>query len=92
MIVTMIKSPTVQVGEIHMPVMREDEYAENKETIHCALILECKEISAATNLLPFGSRATIENIINNIIYLGLPKRISFLDASDKEGKPEEVTL
>ena len=33
-----------------------------------------------------------ENIINNIIYLGLPKRISFLDASDKEGKPEEVTL
>ena len=34
----------------------------------------------------------LENIINNVIYLGLPKRISFLDASDKEGKPEEVTL
>ena len=40
MIVTMIKSPTVQVGEIHMPVMREDEYAENKETIQPAPSLE----------------------------------------------------
>ncbi len=57
---------------------------ENKETIHCALILECKEISAAVNLLPFGTRATIENIINNIIYLGLPKRIEFLLADKKE--------
>ena len=57
---------------------------ENKQTIHCALILECKEISAAANLLPYGSRATIENIINNIIYLGLPKRIEFLLADKKE--------
>ena len=57
---------------------------ENKRTIHCALLLECKNISAATNLLPFGSRATIENIINNTIYLGLPKRIEFLLADKKE--------
>ncbi|MBQ7387459.1 MAG: hypothetical protein IJW03_04755 [Clostridia bacterium] len=57
---------------------------DNRETIHCALILECKEISAAVNLLPFGSRATIENIINNIIYLGLPKRIEFLLTDKKE--------
>ncbi len=59
---------------------------ENKSTIHCALILECREISAAVNLLPFGARATIENIINNIIYLGLPRRIEFLTADKKETK------
>lgn len=53
--------------------------AENKQNIKCGLLLECKKIEAAVNLLPFGSRATIENIINNIIYLGLVKRIEFLD-------------
>jgi hypothetical protein len=52
---------------------------ENKQTIKCALLLECKQIEAAVNLLPFGTRATIENIINNVIYLGLVKRIEFLD-------------
>jgi hypothetical protein len=70
----------------------KDLSSENKNTIKCALLLECRGIESAVNLLPFGKRATLENIINNIIYLGLPKRISFLDASDKEGKPEEVTL
>lgn len=59
---------------------------ENKENIKCGLLLECKKIEAAVNLLPFGSRATIENIINNVIYLGLVKRISFLDGKEKEGK------
>ena len=52
---------------------------ENKQTIKCALLLECKQIEAAVNLLPFGTRATIENIVNNVIYLGLVKRIEFLD-------------
>lgn len=53
--------------------------SENKQNIKCGLLLECKRLEAAVNLLPFGSRATIENIINNIIYLGLVKRIEFLD-------------
>ena len=57
---------------------------ENKQSIKCGLLLECKKISAAVNLLPFGSRATIENIINNIIYLGLVKRIEFLDGEGKD--------
>ena len=52
---------------------------ENKQSIKCGLLLECKEIESAVNLLPFGKRKTIENIINNIIYLGLVKRIKFLD-------------
>ncbi len=55
---------------------------ENKESIKCGLLLECKKIEAAVNLLPFGTRATIENIINNIIYLGLVKRIEFLDGEE----------
>lgn len=56
---------------------------ENRETIKCGLLLECKKLEGAVNLLPFGKRATIENIINNVIYLGLPKRIEFLDADDE---------
>jgi hypothetical protein len=63
---------------------------ENKQTVKCALLLECKQIESAVNLLPFGNRATIENIINNIIYLGLVKRIEFLDKDGTEGKsPKE---
>ena len=52
---------------------------ENRATIKCALLLECKSIASATNLLPYGTRSTIENIISNIVYLGLPERIKFLD-------------
>ena len=59
---------------------------ENRQTIKCALLLECKKLESAVNLLPFGTRATIENIINNIIYLGLVKRIEFLD---RDGKGEK---
>ena len=62
---------------------------ENKQTIKCALILECKRIEAAVNLLPFGTKYTIENIIKNIIYLGLTKRIGFLDGDDEAQKKEE---
>lgn len=53
--------------------------SENKAVIKCGLLLECKKIEAAMNLLPYGNRVTIENILNNIIYLGLVKRIEFLD-------------
>ncbi len=66
--------------------------SENKQTIKCALLLECKNIELAVNLLPFGNKHTIENIINNIIYLGLPKRIEFLDKAgeDNEGGKSET--
>nr|MBE6544701.1 hypothetical protein [Oscillospiraceae bacterium] len=67
----------------------KDLTKENRESIKCALILECKKIEAAVNLLPFGTRATIENIINNIIYLGLVKRIEFLDGDGNREKSEE---
>lgn len=56
---------------------------ENRATIKCALIYECKGMESAVNLLPFGTRTTIQNIINNVIYLGLPERIRFLDNSEE---------
>lgn len=62
---------------------------ENRKSIKCALILECKRIEGAVNLMPFGTRSTLENIIKNIIYLGLPKRISFLDPRETEKTSED---
>ena len=63
---------------------------ENRESIKCALILECKKIEGAINLLPFGERKIIENIIKNIIYLGLVKRIEFLDSCGEDGDKKET--
>ena len=57
---------------------------ENKKSIRLALVLECCEMEKAVDLMPFGSRVTIENIVRNIIYLGLIKRIDFLDTSEKK--------
>lgn len=59
---------------------------ENRRTIKTSLLLECRNLEGAVNLLPFGTRTTIEQIIKNIIYLGLPARIKFLDG-DGEYKP-----
>ena len=53
------------------------------------MLLECRNIESAVNLLPFGDRATIENIINNIIYLGLVKRIEFLDTDPVKTRKEK---
>ena len=61
---------------------------ENRKTIKCALLYECSQIELAVNLLPFGKKYTIENIIKNVIYLGLPKRIEFLDKQSTEVKEE----
>ena len=57
---------------------------ENRAMIKTALIMECQRIESAVNLIPFGNKATIENIVNNIIFLGLPKRIEFLDKTEDE--------
>ncbi len=53
--------------------------AENRKSIKTGLLLECRSIEGAVNLIPFGNKATAENIVKNIIYLGLTKRIEFLD-------------
>ena len=64
----------------------EELSPENKQSIKCALMLECRGMEAAVDLMPFGTRASIENIVRNIIYLGLPRRISFLDGPADEKK------
>ncbi len=63
--------------------------SESRESIKCALILECRRIESAVNLMPFGKKYTIENLIKNIIYLGLVKRISFLDDKPEKSPKKE---
>ncbi len=57
----------------------KDLTKENRESIKCALINECRGIERAVDLMSFEKRETIECIIKNIIYHGLINRISFLD-------------
>lgn len=57
---------------------------ENKQNVKTALLIECKKLESAINLIPFGNKITIENIVRNIIYLGLTKRIEFLDKDEEE--------
>jgi hypothetical protein len=66
-----------------------DLTAENRATIKCALTLECQNIERAVDLMPFEHRETIEEIIKNIIYLGLIKRISFLDRDYSEERRDK---
>ena len=61
---------------------------ENRKTIKCALLLECRGMEKAVDLMPFGTRYTIENIVKNIIYLGLIKRMDFLDSSSNDENPK----
>ena len=59
---------------------------ENKQSIKTALVMECKSLEAAVNLIPFDRKITAENIVRNIIYLGLVKRIEFLDGEGEREK------
>ena len=59
---------------------------ENKQNVKAALLIECQKLECAVNLIPFNNKITIENIVKNIIYLGLVERIKFLDKSDEEGE------
>ena len=51
---------------------------EIRQNIHTALILRLSSLEAAVNRLPFGDSAAVEQIIKNILYLGLVDRIGFL--------------
>ena len=59
---------------------------ENKQNVKTTLLIECKKLESAINLIPFGNKITIENIVRNITYLGLIKRIEFLDKDEEEAK------
>ena len=60
--------------------------SENRKSIKTALLLECRGLESAVNLIDFGKKHTAKRIVENIIYLGLTKRIEFLDGPDKEEK------
>ncbi len=55
---------------------------ENRQSIKLGLVLECRHMEGAVNLMEFGNRATIEGIVKNIVFLGLLKRIDFLDKNE----------
>lgn len=57
---------------------------ENKQNVKTTLLIECQKLENAINLIPFGNKITVENIVRNIIYLGLTKRIEFLDKDEEE--------
>lgn len=59
---------------------------ENKQNVKTTLLIECKKLESAVNLIPFENKITVENIVRNIIYLGLTKRIEFLDKDGEEDK------
>jgi hypothetical protein len=59
---------------------------ENKQNVKTSLLIECQKLESAVNLIPFENKITIENIVRNIIYLGLTKRIAFLDKDGEEEK------
>lgn len=58
---------------------------ENAQNVKCGLLLEAQNLASVIELYPFGKRATLERIIKNIVYLGLPERIRFLDREDTDG-------
>ena len=59
---------------------------ENRETIHTALLLEASRMASAVELLPFENRRILENLIKNITYRGLVRRIAFLTDEEHDAK------
>lgn len=60
--------------------------AENRRTVHTALLLEAGKMASAIELLPFGNRRIIENLIKNITYRGLLSRVAFLTEEGEKTK------
>ncbi len=53
----------------------KDAVLEHTSEIKTALLLELTDLEAALNLVDFSSCPGYGNIVNNIIYLGMPKKI-----------------
>ncbi len=67
----------------------EELTAEHRATVKRALLFECRGIQSALNLIPFGNKATVENIVRNIVFEGLPERLEFLDSNENEDIKEK---
>ena len=65
---------------------------EQTEDIQAALKNELIELEAALDLVDFGSDPTVKNIIYNIIYLGMPKRIEEITKKFKKDNNRKDNL
>ncbi len=61
----------------------------DRATVLLALKLELGALERAIDLLPFGEHGTVRAILQNILYYGLPERISFLSDGNAEAKGEK---
>lgn len=64
---------------------------ENRGSIKRALLWEIGQIMGAVNLIPFGNKITVENIVRNIVSEGLEKRIEFLDNPKEKRETEDIS-
>lgn len=62
--------------------------APQKKSAKTALLLELDALGKVTEQLPFGNYLTVEHIIKNTVYLGLPARIRFLDVPQNTERKE----
>lgn len=67
---------------------------ENKKGILVSLSLELAELEKAVNLLSFSDRELIKNLIENVLYLGMPavSEKQFEKSGSDTSKREETTL
>ena len=56
--------------------------AAQKQTVHTALMMRLQSLEQAMLALPFGDSREAENLLKNILYYGLPERISFLSEAE----------
>lgn len=60
------------------------------DTVKASLLLTLEKLGEAVEKLPFQGDATLENIIKNTVYLGLPDRIDLLGKPKSKNKNQSV--
>ena len=60
------------------------------DTVKASLRLTLERLGEAVEKLPFKGDATLENIIKNTVYLGLPDRIELLGKPKSKNKNQPV--
>ncbi len=59
---------------------------ERRSTIHTSLLLTLQRLSSALEYLPLDGADAVEHILKNTVYVGLPNRLSFLQATPPDEK------
>jgi hypothetical protein len=71
-------------GSYNPYVLAYGEAELDRKTVYLALKLELTALSRAIDLLPFREMGAVRAILENILYYGLPERISFLSDEAKQ--------